>query len=141
MTDNQPTGQLTTCVVQLTTGAITVTCEKLNDWLAITPAVGRLNDAGDAGFFGGYVLTHIPTGVMFSDGAACLTCCRSGAEVILSLDIDMSEVTKDNVKTYLEDLPTETRRRLLDAKMIAWACDSLDYCEPWATSEVTGGAA
>lgn len=70
--------QFPTCdIATARSGPLTVPCQPLNDWLAITPSVAAGEPDDMPVFTGGFQVTHRPTGWAFSAIAGCLNCARA----------------------------------------------------------------
>lgn len=109
-------------------GNLTVPCEPINDWLAITPAFG-MDDEGKSWLDGGFTITHLGTGRAVSDGAACINCCRASGKKLASLaTADWSALTEDNATDWLARLSDEDRSTFGLYRALEWGCDA-DLCD------------
>lgn len=108
-------------------GQLTIPCEPINEWIAITPVLGMDKD-GNA-FLGTFTITHRPTGSTLGDGDACINCCRASGRKFASLpSADWSALTADNAAEWLASLTEEDRQTFHLYRALEWGCDA-EYCE------------
>lgn len=102
---------------------ITLSCEPINDVLAITPSVGR------GRFIGTFTITHRPTGREFTKNGGCIDCCRETGRLLAALAVDWSGLTADTSMDWLAALPADTQAAVARARTIRcdqWHCDQDD---------------
>lgn len=109
-------------------GEVSVPCEPINEWLAITAVFG-MDAEGKTGLDGRFSIVHLPTGKQFSDGLACLTCCQNAGKAITAMDIDWAAFRVGHEAEWVEALGEETRSALGIARSVEWGCNAED-CEP-----------
>ncbi|MDH6460152.1 hypothetical protein M2302_000303 [Micromonospora sp. A200] len=109
-------------------GTLTVPCEPINDWLAITPATGKTDD-GRPVLGGTFTITHLATGATIADGDACINCCRASGRKLASLQTaDWSALTANNAADWFAGLSEDDRHTLSLYRALEWGCDA-EYCE------------
>lgn len=118
-------------------GTLTVPCEPINDWLAITPAFGMDQD-GRSLLVGAFTLTSRTTGTAVGDGAACINCCRAAGEKLANLpSADWSALNADNAAAWLAALDPEDQATFHLYRALEWGC-AAEYCEPVVRDDEQG---
>jgi len=126
--EQTPPAPLAFTTVSTSNGDVTVPCEPINDWLAITP-VFSMDAGGKTWLNGGFTVTHRPTGLIVADGPGCIECCRAAGKELASLDVDWATLNAGNGREWAAALSDGTKRRLGNARAVDWSCDA-DYCYP-----------
>jgi hypothetical protein len=129
---------LAICTVTTDSGSVTLPCEPINEWLAITPVFG-MDDDGNSALDGGFTITHRPTGGNIVEGPGCIECCRSAGKVLDGLGIDWAGLTKETSNAWAAALPDDVKRKFAEARAVAWSCDSYT-CEPWSDATTEAGS-
>lgn len=129
MTITKPApAQLTTVTLTTNSGDVTIPCEPINDWLAITPVFAMDAETYATFYDGTFAITHRPTGALFSEGAGCIECCRAAGRLMTALDVDWSALTGDNGRGWWAALPESIQLDLSTIRAVEWACDA-EYCD------------
>ncbi|TBL29076.1 hypothetical protein EYA84_25330 [Verrucosispora sp. SN26_14.1] len=143
MTDtitNPAPAPLATATVTTDSGPIVLPCEPISEWLAITPVVGMDKD-GKTWFDGGFTITHLPTGLAFGEGPACINCCRSSGQKFAAMDTDWSALTAATASEWAAGLSDADRETLMLYRPLEWRCDA-ELCDaPEATEQQAEPAA
>ncbi|WP_433651062.1 hypothetical protein ACQP2C_00015 [Micromonospora zamorensis] len=122
------TATFPTATIVTDKGTLTVPCEPINDWLAITPVTG-LTDDGQPVLGGTFTVTHLPTGTTLGDGDACINCCRASGRKFASLTTaDWSALNADNAADWLAALSHDDRQAFGLYRALEWGCDA-EYCD------------
>jgi hypothetical protein len=127
-----PPAALATAMLATNSGTVTVVCEPINKWLAITPVLA-MDEDGKTWFDGGFSITHVPTGTEFADGPACISCCRNVGRELTSLDVDWSGLGSVNSQAWVDSLSSEVRMAIAMARALNWRCDA-EYCRDAAAA-------
>lgn len=118
---------LATVVVNTNSGPVTVPCEPINDWLAITPMFGMDRD-GNTNLDGGFTVTHRQTGLALAEGPGCIECCRWSGRMLANTGIDWSALTSENSLEFSVGWSTEDKTAVAVARALEWGCDA-EVCE------------
>lgn len=110
-------------------GDLTMPCEPINEWLAITPSFG-MDEDGNSHLHGAFTVMHRPTGRNVVEGEGCIECCRSAGKALAALDADWSTLTPANSVEWSAALSDDTKVAFTAARSVGWLCDAKD-CEPW----------
>jgi hypothetical protein len=79
---------------------ITIPCELVTPDIAITPYM----EVDSYQFGGGYRLTHVPTGLAFGAGQACLECAREAARQMAATTVDWESITTHDSEAFKASL-------------------------------------
>lgn len=120
---------LSVATISTDSGTVTVPCEPVNEWLAITPVFGMDRD-GNTFLEGTFTITHQPTGIKLADGCGCIVCARNAGKAIAELGIDWSGLGMDHDANtaWFAGLPEETKRDFQMVRDVEWLCDA-NYCQ------------
>lgn len=121
-----------TVEVLTVSGTVTVICELVNEYLAITPAFGMGEDRVPF-LEGGFSITHRQTGIAVADGASCLGCARAASQKLAVIS-GWDTLTKDNGRAWAKALSPEDHETLMLFRGLEWGCDA-DWC---SSPEPTG---
>ena len=110
-------------MVRTDSGEVSLPCEPINEWLAITPVVGMDVD-GKTWLIGTFMVTHRPTGTALLFSSGCIYCCRQSAEVFARFDWS-STADEGGVEAMVAAFDDE-QRRVFSLAMNVW-CDT-EYC-------------
>jgi hypothetical protein len=124
---NPAPAEFPTVTIATDSGTLTVPCEPINEWLAITPGTGT-DDEGNSRLVGGFTITHVPTGMNTCEGFACINCCRGAGEKFAALHADWSSLTAENSIEWFAALSEQDRDTFGLYRGLEWGCDA-ELCE------------
>lgn len=127
---------LATATVATNSGPVTVVCEPVNEWLAITPGFG-MDPEGKTWLTGTFYVTHLPTGTRLAGGdeGVCVNCCRKASLELAAMSADWTALTTDNSIEWANALPDDAKAALTGARDVSWTCDT-EYCDDPTAEEV-----
>jgi hypothetical protein len=120
---NPAPAEFPTVTIATDSGTLTVPCETINEWLAITPVTGT-DDEGKSRLVGGFTITHIPTGMDICEGCACINCCRRAGKKFSAMHADWSSLTAENSSEWSAALSERDRHAFGLYRALEWGCDA-----------------
>jgi hypothetical protein len=125
---NPAPAALAVATISTDSGDVTVPCEPVNEWIAITPVFG-MDHEGRSWLDGRFIVTHLPTGMSLVEGPGCINCCRNAGRALAATSVDWSVLTRENSAEISKSWPAEVRLVIAEARAVEWVCDA-EYCEP-----------
>lgn len=118
-----------TVTIHTSDGDLTVPCEPVGEYLAITPGFQMYGDAdGFQASLPGTFEVHLrKTGRPLTESGGCIVCARQYAKVLAESPIDWS-TSDDEITTQAAALPDEIRIELARGRDLAFRCDS-EWCD------------